>query len=115
MGLFSKISGLNKVAEAYPDPAADRQYTHTGQTVEIGAVVYQRCCKASVLPEGLALAVRGNPPLLIPWDQLRFQRQKRLHWLAAFEYAVGEPKIVTLTVKAGVHEEMKPFMQSSGA
>jgi len=110
MGLFSKLSGLNKLVEAYPDPAGDWEYPRLKETVEVGRVVYQRCTAVAAAGPGLALRVRGNPPLLVPWGALRYRRTKRLHWRAAHEYDVGDPAITTLTVMDGVNEEMKPFL-----
>jgi hypothetical protein len=115
MGLFSRFSGLDKLVKAFPDSAAERQYTHTGQTVEIGAVVYKNCCKVAVSSAGLAIKARGNSPLIVPWGQLRFKRTKFLHWTSAYEYEVGEPKIATLSVKAGLQEMIKPFLGPGGA
>ena len=110
MGLFSRVSGLGKLAETYPDPAGDWEYPRLKETVEVGSVVFQRCAAVAVADQGLALRVKGNPPLLLPWSALRYRRKKRLHWLAAHEYDAGEPAITTLTVMDGVNEEMKPFL-----
>ncbi len=115
MGVFARMSGLNRLAERYPatyEPSGVRQ---TKQTAKIGVVQYRRCVTVTISPEGLYLWVR--PPLgragklLIPWDEIREVQEARLYWLQGVRMTVGDPQVGEITIYRKLFERMREYVQ----
>ncbi|MBN2174761.1 MAG: hypothetical protein JW731_11565 [Bacteroidales bacterium] len=87
MGLFSKISGLDRLVQEFPVGYHSIEKEYKKCTVKIGKVRYRRCVNVGIGPEGLILKV--NPPMVkakqffIPWTEVQETHSDSLYNLKA--------------------------------
>ena len=111
MGIFEKLSGLNRLAVHFASMAEPANAVLVKQTVKFGDVRYRRCVTVSIEPRGLFLWVR--PPLarhiklLIPWDHIKKTRASRLYGLPAVLMSIGDPGQGTITVYQDLFERIQ--------
>ncbi len=111
MGIFEKMSGLNKLAEHYSSIAHPTNAVLAKQTVKFGVVRYRSCVTVSMETHGLFLWVR--PPLgrhiklLIPWGQIKKTSASRLYWVPAVLMSIGDPEQGTITVYHNLFERIR--------
>lgn len=111
MGIFARVSGLNKLVERYPTTRDPGQAEQIKQTVKVGVVRYRGCVTVGIGTEGLFLWVR--PPLgrqgkfLIPWDEIKRVKKGRLYGLQGVCLSIGDPEVGEITVYQSLFEQMK--------
>ena len=114
MGIFSKASGLDRLAERYPAGHAPAGNDHVKQTVQVGIVRYRRCVTVGIGTEGLFLWVR--PPvgrqakLLIPWNEIRQIQEAKLYGRPGMRLSIGEPEVGEITIYRELFEPMGMYI-----
>jgi hypothetical protein len=112
--VFGRVSGLNRLAQAYPALRAPAGPTLTGQTVQIGAVRYRRCVTVNVSEAGLYLWVRPvlskHQPILIPWSEVKQVRETVLYWQRAMRLSIGMPELATVTLQMNLFDLVRPYL-----
>ena len=117
MGVFAKVSGLNKLAEHYPATHEPGGVSQTKQTVKVGVVRYRRCVTVSIGigPEGLFLWVQ--PPLgragklLIPWDEIGQVRGAMLYGRQGVHMSIGDPEVGEITMYRELFERLRGHLK----
>lgn len=111
MGIFSKVSGLNKLSEHYHaanDPGGVNQ---TKQTVKVGVVRYRRCVTVGIGRDELFLLV--SPPLgrecklLIPWNEIRQVKKATLYGRQGVHMTIGDPVAGGITMYRELFEQLR--------
>jgi len=114
MGIFAKVSGLNKLAEHYPATHDPGGVSQTKQTVKVGVVRYRRCVTVSIGPEGLFLWVRPllgrQGRLLIPWDEIKQVRGSRMYGRQGVHMSIGDPEVGEITMYRDLFELMRAHL-----
>jgi hypothetical protein len=107
---LSHMSGWPKLAAVYRAqyPPSGRCFLLAGG--KIGDVWYRGCLTIYTSPEGLYLSVWPifrfrEPPLFIPWSDVRDRREKRWLWSRLIEFDVGSPPIGTLRLLPAVFRD----------
>jgi hypothetical protein len=112
--VFGRVSGLNRLAQAYPAPHTPTWPTLTGRTVQIGAVRYRRCVTVNVSEAGLYLWVRPvlskHQPILIPWSEVKQVRETVLYWQRAMRLSIGMPELATVTLQMNLFDLVRPYL-----
>jgi len=112
--VFGRVSGLNRLAQAYPAPHTPTGPTLTGRTVQIGAVRYRRCVTVNVSEAGLYLWVRPvlskHQPILIPWSEVKQVRETVLYWQRAMRLSIGMPELATVTLQMNLFDLVRPYL-----
>ena len=110
--VFARVSGWNKLAGLYPVGPPPEGQRFARQTVQVGPVRFRRSTTAVISPQGLYLAALGNPPLLIPWSEVREVRATTLYWQRAMTLRIGNPLVGTITVGLVPYTAIKPYLGS---
>ena len=112
--IFGRVSGLNRLAQAYPALSTPAGPTLAGRTVQIGAVRYRRCVTVHVSDAGLYLWVRPvlsrHQPILIPWSEVKQVRETMLYWQRAMRLSVGMPEVATVTLLMDLFTLVSPHL-----
>jgi len=117
MGLFSKASGLDKLAERYP-ASREPEWIQRKKNVMIGSVRYRRCSDIGLETEGLYLAI--NVPtaqprtMLIPWSHLKVTGKTKIYWESATTLSAGEPEIARISMPDNLFKYLEPYLQAVG-
>ena len=110
--------GWSGLAGLFPALACPAGIRASGQTVQVGRVVYKNCVSVVLAAEclyldfGSVMRQFGRQPMLIPWEQFRGERPTTLHWQAAVTLQVGAPEVGTITVKRPLFQQLEPFLRS---
>ena len=116
MGIFARISGLNRLVEQYPVKEYPEGKELNRQTVQIGLVRYRDCTTVIISSTGLYLNIK--PPLdssskmLIPWDEIKGISQTRLYGNKAIQLSPGSGKD-SLIVCYGLFNSMRAYLKSN--
>jgi hypothetical protein len=123
--LFS--GGWGRLAERYATTQAPGGHIHTSQHVQIDAVRWRFCATICAMPEGLYLAVqprmalaravglgKDQPPLLIPWAELRVTGPTLLYLQPAVRLAAGEPPIAAIVLMRRLYDAFGAELTSRG-
>ncbi|HEY4257178.1 MAG TPA: hypothetical protein VGM66_08205 [Candidatus Udaeobacter sp.] len=101
MALLSHMSGWPKLAAVYRArrPPSGTCFLLAGG--KIGDVWYRGTLTIYTSPEGLYISLWPifrfrEPPLFIPWHDIRNRREKRWLWSGLIEFDVGSPPIGTM-------------------
>jgi len=107
---LSHMSGWPKLAAVYraQRPPSGKCLLFTGG--KIGDVWFRGCLTIYTSPEGLYLSVWPifrfrEPPLFIPWNEIRNRREKCLLWSRLIEFDVGSPPIGTMRLLPAVFRD----------
>ena len=117
MGIFARISGLNRLVEQYPVKMYPEGKELNGQTVQIGLVRYRDCTTVIISSTGLYLNIK--PPLgssskmLIPWDEIKGISQTRLYGNKAIRLLPGSSGKNSLIVSYGLFNSMRAYLKSN--
>jgi|WetSurMetagenome_2_1015567.scaffolds.fasta_scaffold116418_2 hypothetical protein len=112
-GLFRNISGWDELARRFPGPSippANIQST----SIRLGNVFYRSGAQLGFMPGGLYMAFKGafhNPPVLIPWHEMKNPQSSILYWQPARRVDIGFPMMMQLTVKETQFQIMKPYLE----
>jgi hypothetical protein len=112
-GLFRNVSGWDELSRRFPGPSVPPVFLQSG-SIRLGNVFYRYGTRFGPMQEGLYLAFKGayrNPPVLIPWHELRNPQASILYWQPAWRLDVGQPLITRLTVKEAQYQWMKPYLE----
>jgi hypothetical protein len=113
--LFVSLSGINRLAAAYPAPAAPAGEILRRRTIQIGAVRWRNCVDIAATPEGLYLHVRQFAtrfaPLLIPWSELKAAGETWYYWQRAKRLSVGSPAITELALHLPLYALVEPYLR----
>ncbi len=110
--LFGGRGSLGRLEQSYPAANAPKRQSYAGQTMQIGAIIYQRCITLAVEEQGLYVA-RGNKRALIPWNEFKAVGQVTLHWNQVPLLTVGDPPVATMTVPNPIFELMRSHLSLS--
>jgi hypothetical protein len=112
MALLAYMSGWWKLAAVYraQRPPSGRCFLLAGG--KVGDVWYRGCLTVYASAEGLYLSVWPifrfrEPPLLIPWSDIRNRREKRWLWFRYIEFDVGSPPIGTMRLLSPVFRDAR--------
>lgn len=112
LGLFvfknlgGTTGGWSKLVQTYGTTEPPPPKRVTGQTIQIGSVIYNRCVTLGVGDQGLYVEIRQKS-ILIPWLEFKTLGQTTLHWQKVPELTIGEPAVATLTVPIDVFRLMQ--------
>jgi hypothetical protein len=104
--LGGTTGGWRRLIESYGTMKAPTGQITNGQTIQIGAVTYNRCVTLGVADEGLYVAI-GRKTALIPWPEFRGIAQATLHWQKVPMLTVGDRPLATMTVPVAVLQIMR--------
>jgi hypothetical protein len=113
-GAFRSISGWEELARRFPGPnipPANIQNT----SVRLGNVFYRSGAQLGFMPGGLYMAFKGayqNPPVLIPWHEMKNPQTSILYWQPARRVDIGFPIMMQLTVKETQFQFIKPYLEN---
>jgi len=48
-----------------------------------------------------------HPPILIPWKEVKYARDKKIFFIKLKELVIGDPFIALITLKASVYNKMQ--------
>lgn len=111
MGIFSKVSGLNKLVDHYPAIKDPDGISQTKQTLKIGVVRYRRCVTVSIERDALFLLV--SPPLgrkskiMIPWHEIRQVSRTSLYGRQGVQMSIGDPVVGEITIYRDLFEQLR--------
>jgi hypothetical protein len=85
ISLLAQASGWERLAADYPAKRPPSGQRFILEWAKVGAVYYRHCLTIYRAPEGIYLSVWPifrfrQPPLFIPWRELRNRREKRVFW-----------------------------------
>jgi hypothetical protein len=110
MALLAYMSGWWKLAAVYraQRPPSGTCFLLAGG--KIGEVWYRGTLTIYTSPEGLYLSVWPifrfrEPPLFIPWSDVRNRREKRWLWFRYIAFDVGSPPIGTMRLLSPVFRD----------
>jgi len=110
MALLSHMSGWPKLAAVYRArrPPSGRCFLFARG--KVGEVWFNGCLTIYTSPEGLYLSVWPifrfrEPPLFIPWSEVRDRRETRWLWWRLIEFNVGSPTVGTIRLGPGVFRD----------
>jgi len=115
MGIFARISGLNRLVEQYPVKVNPEGKELVNQTIQIGLVRYRDCTTVIISSTGLYLNI--NPPLssgsemLIPWDEIKKVSQGRLYGTNASQLSLGNSGKNNVIVYNELFELMQSYLK----
>lgn len=101
MGIFAKISGLNKLVGYYPTKGCPDGKKLTKQTIQIGAIRYRSCVTIIVNEQGLYMKISvlfSSNELFVPWTDIKNPAQTSLYGQKAFKLSLVEAENSKLTV-----------------
>jgi len=105
-GLLALVSGWRTVAARFPagdiPPDGER---FGGQVSGFGIVAENNATSVVVAPAGLHLSAillfrLGRPPILVPWDQVKWKSQRRFLWVHDHRLDLGGLSTVTMKDRA---------------
>jgi hypothetical protein len=105
-GLLALVSGWRTVAARFPagdiPPEGER---FSGQVSGFGIVAENNVTRVVVAPAGLHLSAIlpfrfGRPPMLVPWDQVKWRSQRRFLWVHDHRLDLGGLSTVTMKDRA---------------
>ena len=108
--VFARVSGWNKLAGLYPAGPPPEGQRLARQTVQVGPVRFRRSTTVVISPQGLYLAALVNPPLLIPWSEVREVRATTLYWQRAMTLRIGNPLVGPITVGLVLYTAILPTL-----
>ncbi len=114
---LSRLSRLKELSACYAAPLQTERFNRTfnWRTLKLGDVQWKRCVDIALQPRGLYLAIHKTfaqvTPLLIPWQDLHFEKEARLYYRPAVALTIGSPAITTLTVFSEVYEQMRLYLE----
>ena len=98
--------GWGRLAETHATPNAPAGQVASGQTLQIGAVVYKRCVTVGVADEGLYLSI-WRRTALIPWREFTAIGQATLYWQKVPMLTVGNPAVATIAIPGPIFEALR--------
>lgn len=115
MGFFSKLSGLDALAQKYPAAAQVPNAAVSRQTVQIGRVRYRNCVSIFFSEAFFGLRVEHPPvgtatDLQIPWREIKAVQAAKLYGRSAKRLSVGCPEVGAVTVYDQLFERMRPYL-----
>lgn len=116
MGIFTRASGLDRLAQRYPAAQIPAGTLRHKQTVQIGVVRYRRCVTVGIGPAGLYLWVQ--PPLgkqaqvQIPWREVKKTGKTKVFGRQGMQLSIGEPEIGDIRVYRELFRSMETFLHT---
>ena len=111
MGIFSRISGIDKLAEKFPAAGTPSGQEFKKQTIQIGPVRYRNCLTVIINSSGLYLLVTApfikTHEIFIPWEEFYNVGSTRLYSQKAVKLNIGKPSIGTISVYESLHDQFK--------
>ncbi len=108
--LFSKASGLAKLAEYYKIDPLPAKVCIPNQTLRIGQVRYRRCVRVNSSEIGFYFLVKlpfsKAQPIMIPWKDFRQSGTTKVYWETAIKFVVGKPFIAEIAVPMPLYRMM---------
>ena len=104
--------GWARLARHYETDAPRIGPTFRWESGRVGASAYSGVLTVSVEPDGLRLAVMplfrpGHPPVLIPWEEIRAIRPRRVLWHTSYALDTAPPEPVTVHLSRRVVEAIR--------
>jgi len=110
-----RLSGWDKLASVYRAqraPSGERflfEFAKVGDIYLWHGIILYRSPDGIYLSAGPVVGLR-QPPVFIPWSELRNPHEKRLFFIPVHEFQVGSPPVSTLQLRS---EIVKNHVQSS--
>jgi hypothetical protein len=104
--LGGTTGGWGKLAEVYGTNNPPTGQITKGETIQVGAVTYNRCVTLGVADEGLYVSI-WRKTALIPWTEFKGIGQATLYWQKVPMLTVGDPPVATMTVPVAVFDVMR--------
>ncbi len=116
---LASTSGLNQLTKKYLATRKPESLLVDHQTLQVNSVRYRRCVSIGISPAGFYLWVRPrllqHPPALIPWNEMKPERETRLYWQPAMQLSVGEPQVAKLIIPMRLFDELKLYLVNCSA
>ena len=97
------LSGLNKLASVYRAQGPPSGERFLFEFAKIGDIYFWHSITLYRSPDGIYLSAGfRQPPLFIPWSELRNPHQKRLFFIPMHEFEVGSPPVGTLQLRSAI-------------
>ena len=113
--VLARAGGLTRLAARYPATAQPNGQTLRFQSVQIGSVRWRLSTTVSISEEGLYLSMSTllvqQPPILIPWDEIKRVRKTTLYLQEARRLYVGEPSSGNVVVKMSLVRAIEPHLR----
>jgi hypothetical protein len=112
--LLTQVSGWRRVPERFPagdiPPDGVRFWN---QVAAFGVVRENNVTRLVVSPAGLHVSAMvlfrfRRPPILVPWDQVRWQSERRFLWVRHHRLGLGG--LATITVKDTAYRAAAPYL-----
>ncbi len=115
MGLFARISGLNKLVERFPVEKRPEGEELIKQTVQIGLVRYRSCVTVIISGAGLYLSVKQplstSSELFIPWNEIKRISSAKLFGRGGSRLSLGIQGEADLVVYDALFASMRPYVR----
>jgi hypothetical protein len=114
---FNKL-GYNGLAARFPGATQPQGPRWENRCVQFGSMRYDWCVTIVVGHEGLWLQPRpplqgAQPPVFVPWSDIRDVQPTLLYWRRAVRLVCGEPAAGTVTVWQPVWDAAGPLWQAA--
>ena len=117
-----RLSGWPRLAELYPARPGVPAPQFVRQTAMVGPVQFRRGLSFGLSPQGLLLSFSATPPpifrpilpvqppLLIPWQDLKVTGERLLYWRSATVLSIGDPQVTSLTIFTDLLAAIRPYL-----
>jgi len=116
---LASTSGLNQLTKKYLATRKPESLLVDHQTLQVNSVRYRRCVSIGIGPAGLYLWVRPrllqHPPALVPWNEMKPEKETRLYWQPAVQLSIGEPQVAKLIIPMQLFDELKLYLTNTSA
>jgi hypothetical protein len=99
--LSGTTGGWRRLAEVYTTSKPPRGQSVMGQTLQVGAVTYNRCVTLGIADEGLYVTI-WQKTALVPWTEFKGIGEATLYWQKVPMLTIGNPSVATMTVPVAV-------------
>ncbi|SRR6266567_2802594 len=108
------LSGWNKLASVYRAQGPPSGERFLFECAKVGDIYFWHSITLYRSPDGIYLSAGfRQPPLFIPWSELRNPRQKRLIFIPVHEFEVGSPPVGTLQLRSEIVKNQVPSSNQS--
>ena len=107
--LGGSTGGWRRLAEVYATSNSPTGQAMQRETIQFGAVTYNRRVSLGVADEGLYVVI-GRQTVLIPWPEFKALGQTTLFWKKVPMLTVGDPPVTTMTVPVAAFQVMRDWL-----
>lgn len=104
--LGGTTGGWRRLVEVYGTTNSATGRVTKWESIQVGALAYNRCVTLGVADEGLYVTI-WRKTALIPWSEFTAVEQGMLHWRRVPRLTIGHPPVATMTVPVQVFQVMR--------